>query len=172
MATEELELQNALRRLDAWQQDSPFSKQRRFRRHPVRGFAHLHPGSPQCADQPPVTANLRDISRGGVGMLCSHKAEMGTHWVVQLTDDRVTLATMPGFCRYCRSLGQELWLIGIEFGAQASILVALGVNAADLASGDRNEIITSASNPRQLDPASGNPMRRDDEFLDPAAIAA
>jgi hypothetical protein len=153
-------LQEMLRKLESWQADSACVGQRRFHRYPVRGLAQLSPGAPSCADSPAVSVHIRDISRGGIGVLSSQPARNGQHWLVQVTDDRVTLTTQPGFCRYCRAVSEGAYLIGIEFGVEASILLATGVAAADLALGDRNEHRTTGT------PASS------DDFVDPAAIAA
>ena len=154
------ELQRTLRELESWQADAACTGHRQFRRYAVRGLALLRPGSPQCADALATPVQIRDISRGGIGVLSSQPATSGQQWLVQITDDRVTLATLPGFCRYCRRVSEDAHLIGIEFAAEASLLLAMGVRAADLAVGDGNE--------HQM----ANVTASGDDFVDHAAIAA
>ena len=69
-------------------------------------------------------------------------------------DSSVTVATVPAFCRYCRKVIDGAYLIGVEFGIQASVMLALGVVAKDLAEGDEIE---------DQRPLTG-------EFVDPKAL--
>ena len=71
--------------------------------------------------------------RGGLGVLSPEPAEPGDFWQVQLCNGEVAIATIPGFCRFCRQVVPGAHLIGIEFGIEAGILMALGVPAEDIA---------------------------------------
>ena len=51
--------------------------QRQFRRFVVRGEAELHPMNRNRLDPTPLTIQLRDISRGGVGFLCDQARWLG-----------------------------------------------------------------------------------------------
>jgi hypothetical protein len=137
MSTEEqnIDLAAALRRLDSWKSRSALSRQRRFFRYPARGQARLSSANPgrECSA---ISVEVRDISRGGVGVLCDQPAEIGHCWRLNLLDDRVVIASLPVFCRYCRKVIDGAYLIGLEFGAEAGLLMAMGVSAKDIMSGD------------------------------------
>lgn len=135
---DQLNLQAALRRLDDWQ-GSPRNYQRRFKRIPVRGVARLWPGEATSNPPAPITVQVRDISRGGVGLLTNERVERGCFWQLQLIDSEVSIATLPSFCRYCRQVVDGAYLIGVEFGIEASVLLAMGVTAKDIADGDEAE---------------------------------
>jgi hypothetical protein len=77
----------------------------------------------------------------------------GTFWQVQLANDKVAVATHPGICRYCRSVVPGTFLVGIEFGLDASVLLSLGVGAGDLAARDESECRDGVPG-AALDPAS------------------
>ena len=146
-------LQAALRRLESWQSEPPAAGQRRFARFPARGEAALWPGAAAEAGRTPM-AHIRDVSRGGVGILSTQPAEPGRFWQLQLRDGKVTIATIPGFCRFCRQVLPGAYLIGVAFGTDASVLLSLGVSATDLAERD----------------ASEDEPRVEGDFLDPATF--
>jgi hypothetical protein len=131
--------QVALKRLNELQHDAAGTPRRRFQRFPVRSQAALCPGDLQNLNQPSNTVQLRDISRGGAGLLSGSPATIGQFWQLQIMHDNVGIATLPAFCRYCHHVDDGMYLIGVEFGVQASILVALGVNPRELADGDEPE---------------------------------
>jgi hypothetical protein len=132
-----VDLAAALRRLDAWKNASSLSRQRSFYRYPVRGQARLIPGTAESHNRNPIMVEVRDISRGGVGVLCNQPAELGQFWRIDLLDDQVIIASLPVFVRYCRRVMDGAYLIGFEFGIESSILLAMGVSAKDLMEGDR-----------------------------------
>lgn len=80
--------------------------------------------------------HVRDISRGGIGVLMSRPLEVGQCWQIQLIAHRITMATLPAFCRFCRKITDNAWLVGLEFGIEASVLLAMGVNASELGEAD------------------------------------
>lgn len=159
MGTEQTsDLQAALRQLESLQNDSPAGAQRRTKRYPVRGEAHLWtddsgPGH-RALSNSIHNAHVRDISRGGIGVLCSQPVAVGHLWQVQLVDSDVTVATIPAFCRFCRQITEGAYLAGMEFGMQASVLMAMGVSAKDLAKGDAEH--------------DGRPLAG--EFVDPGSL--
>ena len=126
-------LQAALRQIETWQTDSSTSRLRRFPRYPARGEARLCPASVGADLAGAHLVHVRDISRGGVGVLCSRPVEVGQSWNLQLVVERVTMSTLPAFCRFCRKVADGAWLVGLEFGIEASVLLAMGVNASELA---------------------------------------
>jgi hypothetical protein len=131
-----MNLQAALRTLEEMKPDEEAAKLRRFARFTSRGEARLWPGQP-CNNPGGVsTVHIRDISRGGIGVLSSSCATVGTPWQVQMGDLDVVIATIPGFCRHCSKIMEGAYFIGIQFGIDTSVLLALGVSHKLLASGD------------------------------------
>ena len=112
---------------------------------------------PGCANEPvdpkvPVV-HVRDVSRGGLSVIADRPQAPGTFWQVQLANDKVAVATLPGICRYCRPVIPGTFLVGIEFGLDASVLLSLGVSAGDLAAYDESECRDGVPG-AVLDPAS------------------
>jgi hypothetical protein len=126
-------LDDALMKLDDWRSKSAAAKSRRFCRFDAHGEARLWPGSAGDERDRPIICQIRDISRGGLGVLSPEPAEPGDFWQVQLCNGDVAIATIPGFCRFCRQIVPGAHLIGIEFGIEAGVLLALGVPAEQIA---------------------------------------
>jgi hypothetical protein len=131
-----LDLQAALRKVERWKTNLESSRMRRFVRFTSRGEARLWPGRPCNNPGAVTTVHIRDISRGGVGVLSNYAATPGTLWQVQIGDQDVVIGTLPGFCRYCIPIMEGAYLIGIQFGIDTSVLLSLGVPAKSLAIGD------------------------------------
>ena len=139
-AQESMDLQAALRQLEARQvEPPPAAKQRRFARFPVRGEARLWPGEAGKTPGMVPTVHVRDVSRGGVGVLTDQPTVPGQFWQVQLGTGKTAVATRPGFARYCLEVMPGAYLVGIAFGIEAGILLSLGVPANDLAERDEVE---------------------------------
>ena len=153
-STAPMDIQAALRKLDSWQGEPTQGPQRRFRRFPVRGEARLWPGEAGSNPPPPAIVQIRDISRGGVGLLSNEPVQRGHISQMQLVASTHTLATEPDVSRNGREVIEYAYLIGVEFGIQASVMLALGVVAKDLAEGDEIE---------DQRPLTG-------EFVDPKAL--
>jgi len=132
-----MDIQAALRNLDAMQQrNSSLSAKRRFVRYQVRGEARLLPSNGMLETLSPVPVHVRDISRGGAGLLSSVPAQPGHRWQLQLIDSNLVIDTLPAFCRYCRRVSEGAYLIGVEFGLKSSIMLAMGIPAKELARND------------------------------------
>jgi hypothetical protein len=138
-AQDSTNLQAALRKLESWQAQPPAAGQRRFERFPARGEARLWPGEAGVAVQSVATVHVRDVSRGGIGVLSNQPAKTGAFWQVQLGTERLVVTSLPGFCRFCREIVPGAYLIGIAFGIEASIILSLGVAAKDIAKRDESE---------------------------------
>lgn len=134
-----MDLQSALQRLDAKHGASTLDGQRRFKRFPVRAEVRIWPGEPMTKLPSPVMGQVRDISRGGMGILTNEPVTTGQFRRTQFVDGPLTIATMPAFCRYCQKITESAYLIGVEFGIEASIMLALGVTAKEISDGDESE---------------------------------
>jgi hypothetical protein len=100
------------------------------------------------------TVHIRDVSRGGIGVLTAQPAKPGTFWQVQLGTERLVVASLPGFCRFCREVIPGAYLVGLAFGIDACILLSLGVPAKSITERDDSE---------QYEDVTG-------EFVDPSSF--
>jgi hypothetical protein len=132
------DLAAALRELDTLQQQNPPDRERRFARFAVQGEARLWPGGGDRKGAA-TTVFLRDISRGGVGVLSVLPVRLGQVLHIQLGRPDLPVATYPVFCRYCRRVTPTVYLIGLEFGIEAGTLLALGVRSGELELGSHSE---------------------------------
>jgi hypothetical protein len=126
--------QDAFRKLEAWQNPNIESCERRAKRYAVRCDCRLICEAPGSAGAPVLDqiVQIRDVSRTGAGLLCSVPIESGSRWRLHPIVNGVALAALPVFCRYCRKVDEDVYLVGVEFGIEASTLIALGVSPADL----------------------------------------
>ncbi|MDY7110265.1 MAG: PilZ domain-containing protein [Planctomycetota bacterium] len=153
-ARNSMDLQAALRKLESWQSQPPAAGQRRFERFPARGEARLFPGEAGLIPPAVPTVHIRDVSRGGIGILANQPAKAGTFWQVQLGTERLVVASLPGFCRFCREVIPGAYLVGLAFGIDAGILLSLGVPAKSISERDESQ---------QYENVTG-------EFVDPASF--
>ena len=112
----------------------PSHPQRRFDRFEVRGEARVtsdRPGEKECYD-----GQIRDISRGGLGMLTTREVPLGGPLRIRLSDGRTPVASTPAFCRFSRAISDGVWLSGFAFALDAGPLLALGVEKSALAKAD------------------------------------
>jgi hypothetical protein len=138
-ARDSMDLQAALRKLESWQSQPPTAGQRRFERFPARGEACLFPGEAGLTVPAVPTVHIRDVSRGGIGVLSNQAAKPGAFWQVQLGTERLVVASLPGFCRFCREVIPGAYLMGLAFGIDAGVLLSLGVPAKAIAERDECE---------------------------------
>jgi hypothetical protein len=153
-AQDPMVLQAALRKLESWRLKAPAAKQRRFARFPVRCEARLWAGEGGVTQINAPIVHVRDLSRGGVGLLSSQSMETGQFCQVQFIFDKVVVETRPAFGRHCREVMPHAFLIGLEFAVEASLLMALGVQAKELALTGETEMVGAVAG----------------EFLGPAAL--
>ena len=116
--------------------DDPGS--RRFERFPVRGDVRLRSDLPE-ASIPPIFGLLRDVSRGGAGVLVNRPVDPNAAFHMELRTRQSVAAVLPAFCRHCRKLDDDAYVIGMAFGAEASLLLAFGIDAAAVRAGDQGE---------------------------------
>ena len=143
---ETTDFQAALRELENWGSAPPSAKQRRFTRFSSRGTARIFSGSSSVDRDTAVIAQVRDISRGGIGFLTTTPAAVGDYWQIQLGEGKVVVDSMPAYCRFCREVVDGAYLIGAEFGVQAGVLMAMGVTSQEIARGDDPEDEQHTSN--------------------------
>lgn len=128
------ELLKALSVLERADADSPQRNRRIFRRFSTRVAATLSI-DPQCAAGPatrPFAVEIRDISRGGFGLLCPSGVELNRVYRLVGVRDGIELFSTAVVPRHARHVFGGVWLIGTVVVAEAAVMVALGVEPNDL----------------------------------------
>ncbi|HEB60924.1 MAG TPA: hypothetical protein ENJ06_03770 [Phycisphaeraceae bacterium] len=132
------QLLDALAKIEQWRSKPAAMRKRRFTRFGVRSTAILNEavacsrGSTSNA----TTVQLRDVSRGGAGFLHDTPMRVDSAYRLTLAQDDLVIQTIPLFIRYCQQVEDSAYLIGGEFGAEASMLMSLGVSPRDISAFD------------------------------------
>lgn len=145
----------AVETLEAQQRDQEARAtggERRFSRFGARGEARILRDDP-TDPRPTLVGMIRDISRGGVGVITNRPLRPGETAHLELRSGRLVAAVVPGVCRHCREVTATAHLVGMEFAAESALLLALGVPAEAIASTDLSETAI---------PAPGDFMDMDD----------
>lgn len=119
---------------------------RQFHRFPIRGNVELHPMEGTRVDRTPIDATLRDISLGGVGLVCAQALEGGTMWQCCFLERGHVFVQQALIVRHCREVQTGLHLIGGQFCIAPGVLLALGVAPHDLSTGNGTESVSTDEN--------------------------
>ena len=128
------ELLNALKALEQADADAPQRNRRIFRRFNTRVAATLSI-DPQCASGPstrPFAVEIRDISRGGFGLLCPSGVELNRVYRLVGVRDGIELFSSAVVPRHARYVSSGVWLVGAVVVAEAALMISLGVEPNDL----------------------------------------
>jgi hypothetical protein len=142
-------LLETLGRIEKWQASPASVRKRRFTRFGVRSTAEL-----SCLDggsdvrSEISTVQLRDISRGGAGILIDRPLHVDSAHRLTLYQDQLELCSLPFFVRFCQQVEDGAFLAGGEFGLENGLLVSIGVPARDILMLDMPE---SGLKPSQVD---------------------
>lgn len=82
-----------------------------------------------------VEAQARDVSRGGVGLLCPEAMPVGSLARCVFVDDGVEVFAPQVMVRHTREVVAGAHLLGCVFAVEPSHLMALGVSAHALREG-------------------------------------
>ncbi|WP_428386953.1 hypothetical protein [Mucisphaera sp.] len=130
---------NALEKLEANQGDHVFSR-RSFQRVVLRGDAHLLPNCRVHTNPNPMEIKYRDISRGGLGFITTHKLESGSDWRVILFHNGYAVCKQGLIIRHQQEVQDGLYLTGGQFVIHSGLLSILGVDPTGLDFGDAEYI--------------------------------
>lgn len=100
---------------------------RSFHRFVARGDAELHPMNRNRLDPTPIEIKLRDISRGGLGFICSHPLPAQSFWRVCFLQHGYVVGEQAVVIRHCRQVSEGVYLIGGQFVMDAGLMITLGV---------------------------------------------
>jgi len=120
-----------LSRMEYWRQEPAVERNRAFKRFEVRGEAVIEPvQDTHLPDR--HTIMLRDISRGGLGFLCTSFLEPGSVWRVAFYDRGHRVSSQVLCVRFCRLVQDGLYLAGTQFIIEPYIMLTLGISESDL----------------------------------------
>lgn len=140
--------------------DPQFAKSnRQFERFVVRSDAELHPMDRSRRVQAPVPILLRDLSRGGIGFVCSEPLSVDSTWHVSFNKDGYIIGSQALIIRHCRLIKETTYLVGAQFCVSSGLLAQLGVRASALR--DSDQMVTRDT------PAQEDPFDDQDNFLSP-----
>ena len=108
------------------------SAKRQFQRFVIRAEAELRPIGGRRLDLAPLPVQVRDISRGGIGFLCSQPLETGSNWRVCFFNRGFLMGQQAVVVRHCCEIGGGVYLCGGVFVIDDGLLVQLGVDPAEL----------------------------------------
>ena len=100
---------------------------RMFRRFVVRSDALLHPMNRSRLDATPVDVKLRDISRNGVGFICSQPLPVNSSWRIELQLVGYAIGSQAIVVRHVSEVGDGMFLCGANFVIDTALLALLGV---------------------------------------------
>jgi len=127
---------------------------RQFTRHVVRGDAELLSTERKKVGHEPISIQLRDCGRGGIGFLSTQPIEGHSIWHLSVLQHEVEVAHVTVMVRHCRSVGPNLYLCGAMFVASDGLMSLLGVDVAEISEDMRK-----------------SDLMADDNFLSPADVA-
>jgi len=131
--------------------DPHFAKSvRAFERYVVRFDAELHPMDRASKTQTPIPIQLRDLSRGGIGFVCSEPLEPQSIWHVSFIKDGYCIGTQALVVRHCRLIKETTYLAGAQFCISSGLLIQMGIKPSALRDG--NQAIPSDQQDNFLSP--------------------
>jgi len=115
-----------LDRLEALR-DSSRQGLRNFGRYVIRGDAELHQMNRNRLDPTPIEIKIRDISRGGMGFICSQPLAEHSSWRACFLQHGYVVGMQALVIRHCREVGEGTYLVGGQFVIDSGLMVTLGV---------------------------------------------
>ncbi len=127
-------LLRALHALHRAEAIAPSEDRRQFRRFNARSAAVLaaDPLSMTRAGAETFGVQVRDVARGGVGLLCPDGIELRRVYRLTCVQEGVELFALPVVPRHARRIDAGIWLVGAVAVSDAASMMALGVPARDI----------------------------------------
>lgn len=128
-------LLKALAALDEKADQSAAKERRVHTRHRVRGQGSLifDPLTEVSVDRTGQLVHIRDVSRGGFGILCSERVEIGRASRLVCATEGVELCSALVVPTHLAEVLEGVYLVGCMLVMEASVLLALGVTPHELA---------------------------------------
>lgn len=100
---------------------------RTFRRFVIRGDAELHPMNRNRLDPTPIEIKLRDLSRGGLGFICSQPLPERSSWRVTFLQHGYVVGMQALMIRHSRQVSDGVYLVGGQFVIDSGLMITLGI---------------------------------------------
>lgn len=128
-------LLKALRALDELAEESAVRNRRVHTRFRVRGEGTLifDPHLEMGAEKPGQMVHIRDVSRGGFGLLCSSPVEERRVSRLVCVAEGVELGSVLVMPTHVSEVMDGVYLAGCTVVVEASMLIALGIRAHEIA---------------------------------------
>jgi len=120
------------------EQPSPTSRalvQRQFQRFTARGEVELTSMDRRTED-PTLNVQLRDLSRGGLGLLSEKAIEVGSTWRVAFLSNGFVVGTQGVIVRHCHMVQPGVYLVGTQFCIETGLMCLLGIDPNAIHDGD------------------------------------
>ena len=134
--TEAQQLLDELNRLEDLRNPARCEGKRQFQRYVVRSDAELVRMDRSHTHEAPVPVMLRDVGRGGIGFVCTEKLDNDSLWQMNFLQHGFVIGHMGVIVRHCRTISDEVFLIGGQFCSDSGLLYQLGVNPSMVAKTD------------------------------------
>lgn len=121
-----------LAQLESDANDGAGAEQRRFRRFSVRAQARLEPVEGRSGELESVAAMMRNVSRGGVGVVAERPLPLGSVWRITFERKGRQVGSHLIVVLYCRRIQEGAYMLGGQFIVEPALLLMLGVDDAAL----------------------------------------
>jgi len=117
---------------------------RQFTRHVVRSEAEFVPMDRRRLEQVPSLVQLRDLGRGGLGIVAPRQFEVDSLWRVNFIQHGLVVGEISALARHCRSVSGGIYLTGFQFCADSGLLSLLGIDQKALMVDESNDVLGDA----------------------------
>jgi hypothetical protein len=128
-----------LKKIENGSNPEQINSRRQHRRFAIRAQARLEPIGSVFGSKDILEVSLRDISRGGISVICASPIQADTLWNASFLRSGRPFAEQTIFVRHCRQIGADCYLTGAQFVASSALLVQLGVGEEDLDYDERRQ---------------------------------
>jgi PilZ domain len=129
----------ALSKLESIRDPSAGKNLRQYVRFVVRGEAELQPLERDRLDQRPVSALMRDLSRGGLGFVCQEELPVGSLWRAGFMHQDHVVTQQAMIIRHGRRVQENLFLYGGQFVLDTATMVLQGIEPSKIRDGDQTQ---------------------------------
>lgn len=111
---------------------------RQYRRFVIRGDAELYPMDPTELARAPIDIALRDMSRGGVGFVCSMPLPERSVWRLVMNVHGYAVGMIGLIIRHSREVRPGVMLTGGQFGITTGLMIVMGIDPAAITRSDED----------------------------------
>lgn len=148
------QLLEELLKLEGLRNPNAGTGKRQFIRFVVRGDAEMSKMDRSRLASHPLPVQLRDLGRGGIGIVSQHEFEVDSTWRCDFIQHGYSVGQIAVIVRHCRQVRDGVNLVGLQFCMDHGLLALLGVDI------------------QQLHDCDGpNPLGDTAQFLPPAEVA-